>query len=74
MTHFHLLTNIFMSKHYIVKVGVFVVVSVKIAFFWNVTACSLVENYRLFFQRNELYIPSFTISEKARNLITLVHL
>jgi hypothetical protein len=74
MTHFLLLTNTFMSNHYIVNFRVFVVVSVKIAFFWNVTACSLVENYRFFFQRIVLYFPSFTISEEARNLITLVHL
>jgi hypothetical protein len=62
-----------MSKHYIVNVGVLMVVSVNIAFFWNVTTRSLVENYR-FFQRNILYFPSFTISGEARNLIMLVHL
>ena len=73
MTHFRLLTNIFKSNHYIVKAGVFVMVSVKIAFFWNATACSLVENYR-FFHRNVLYFPSFMMSEETRNLIMLVHL
>jgi len=35
----------FLSNHYFVNVGVFMVMSVKITFFWNVTACSLVENY-----------------------------
>jgi len=73
MKHFLLLTNIFMWNHYIVNVAVFTVVSVKIAFFRNVTACSLVENYR-FFQRNVLYFPLFAISEEARNLIMLMHL
>jgi hypothetical protein len=73
MTHFNLLIIFFMSVPYIVNDGVLMVVSVKVAFFWNVTLCSLVEKFG-FFQRNVLYFPLFAMYQEVCNLITLVHL